>query len=161
MDKQFKTCWLLKDDIRGKESVFTSFTKAKESFNAIIAKGMDKYPYYSQPQEFTYIFHTDPFKEGVHVALLEYKKALEEEVVSEDLKAERIEALKAMHLIMQHMNNEEAYGDWICEGVPDEPQEDDFEYIAETDEEFFECEKVFEKILRYYIEDGLYFSRSR
>ena len=66
----------------------------------------------------------------------------------------RIKELKAMHNTMLHMNNESAYMDWIALGVPDEPNEDDFESIAESDEEFKDCTKWFLKVLANYYKDG-------
>ena len=66
----------------------------------------------------------------------------------------RIKELKAMHETMLHLNNECAYFDWIFLGVPDEPNEDDFESIAESDEEFKDCTKWFLKVLANYYKDG-------
>ena len=66
----------------------------------------------------------------------------------------RIKELKAMHETMLHLNNEGAYCDWIVLGVPDEPNEDDFESIAESDEEFKDCTKWFLKVLANYYKDG-------
>lgn len=67
----------------------------------------------------------------------------------------RIELLKAMHLIMQTMNNEEAYFAWI-NTMPDEPQEDDFEFIAGDEEELKECVQAFKRIFVAYQKDGIY-----
>lgn len=66
----------------------------------------------------------------------------------------RIKELKAMHETMLHLNNEYAYFDWTFLGVPDEPNEDDFESIAESDEEFKDCTKWFLKVLANYYKDG-------
>ena len=66
----------------------------------------------------------------------------------------RIKELKAMHETMLHLKNEGAYFDWIFLGVPDEPNEDDFESIAESDEEFKDCTKWFLKVLANYYKDG-------
>lgn len=66
----------------------------------------------------------------------------------------RIKELKAMHETMLHLNNEGAYFDWIVLGVLDEPNEDDFESIAESDEEFKGCTKWFLKVLANYYKDG-------
>lgn len=66
----------------------------------------------------------------------------------------RIRELKAMHETMLHLNNECAYFDWIFLAVPDEPNEDDFESIAESDEEFKDCTKWFLKVLANYYKDG-------
>lgn len=67
----------------------------------------------------------------------------------------RKDLLKAMHLLMQHMNNEDAYYNWIVTGVPDCPSEDDFESIAEDDEEFNETADLFMKIVHAYGKDGI------
>ena len=66
----------------------------------------------------------------------------------------RIKELKAMHETMLHLNNEGAYFHWIVLGVPDEPNEDDFESIAESDEEFKDCTKWFLKVLANYYKGG-------
>ena len=42
----------------------------------------------------------------------------------------RITVLKNCHEIMRHLNNEEAYFEWITDGVPDCPREEDFELLA-------------------------------
>ena len=59
-----------------------------------------------------------------------------------------------VHETMLHLNNEGAYCDWIVLGVPDEPNEDDFESIAESYEEFKDCTKWFLKVLANYYKDG-------
>ena len=64
----------------------------------------------------------------------------------------RIKELKAMHETMLHLKNKGAYFDWIV--LPDEPNEDDFESIAESDEEFKDCTKWFLKVLANYYKDG-------
>lgn len=49
---------------------------------------------------------------------------------------QRILKLKEMHKIMINISNEDYYFSWILTGVPDEPSEDDYEFIAENDEEY-------------------------
>lgn len=49
---------------------------------------------------------------------------------------QRVEALKAMHKLMTLSNDENLYMIWIQVGVPDCPYDDDFESIAEDDEEY-------------------------
>lgn len=68
----------------------------------------------------------------------------------------RIEVLKAMHLIMQSMNNEEAYWYWATYAVPDEPSEDDFESIAENKDEFDDCVNTFRRAMNLYGKDGIF-----
>ena len=60
----------------------------------------------------------------------------------------RIEQLKAMHSLMQNANDEEIYMTWITLGVPDEPHEDDFVYIAEDDDAYNECFDLFVRLIR-------------
>ncbi|WP_346961323.1 hypothetical protein [Clostridium sp.] len=48
----------------------------------------------------------------------------------------RVEALKSMHKLMELSNDEELYMVWVQEGVPDCPSDDDFESMAEDDEEY-------------------------
>ena len=69
---------------------------------------------------------------------------------------DRINLLKAMHEIMIHMNNEDAYWRWVILGVPDEPSEDDFRFIASDKESFNECVEHFTKVFLDYAEDGIY-----
>ena len=58
-------------------------------------------------------------------------------------KPTRVAQLKAMHDGMLNVNDEELYMTWIALGVPDEPTEDDFEWIAENDESYNECFDLF------------------
>lgn len=59
----------------------------------------------------------------------------------------RIQQLKEMHNLMISSNDETIYGRWICIGVPDEPSEDDFEYIALNNESYNECFDLFVKLI--------------
>ena len=40
--------------------------------------------------------------------------------------------------------------------MPDEPQEDDFEWFAEDEERYMELYLYFVKLLKRYVKDGLY-----
>lgn len=62
-------------------------------------------------------------------------------------KESRITQLKAMHELMINANDEDIYMRWIITGVPDEPTEGDFEYIAESDEEYNHCFDLFVKLI--------------
>lgn len=68
---------------------------------------------------------------------------------------DRTEVVKAMHLIMQSMNNEDAYFSWIYT-MPDCPDAEDFEFFASDEKEFDDLCDVFFKICRIYGKDGLY-----
>lgn len=67
----------------------------------------------------------------------------------------RFKNVKLMHDTMIDMNNESAYMTWIYE-MPDEPQEDDFEWFAEDEERYMELYDYFIKLLKRYAKDGLY-----
>lgn len=73
-----------------------------------------------------------------------------------ELIEERIEALKGMHTLMMHMNDEEAYYSWI-NWFPDEPQEEDFVDTAKDNELFSDIVNAFERITKSFICDGYYF----
>lgn len=58
----------------------------------------------------------------------------------------RIKQLKAMHELMLNANDEEIYMTWIYR-MPDCPTEEDFEDIAEDDEEYNACFNLFLKLI--------------
>ena len=61
------------------------------------------------------------------------------------------EIIKAMHTIVQGINDERAYyNDWIIYGVPDCPTEDDFKFIAEDDDSLTDTLKSFKRIIETY-----------
>ena len=62
------------------------------------------------------------------------------------VKETRIAQLKAMHKLMLNANDEGIYMTWICR-VPDCPMEEDFEEIADDDEEYNECFNLFVKLI--------------
>lgn len=68
-------------------------------------------------------------------------------IASWTLKA-RMSQLKAMHTIMCNTNDEDIYATWIITGVPDEPSEDDYEYIAMDDELYNECFDLFVELVK-------------
>lgn len=59
----------------------------------------------------------------------------------------RVIQLKLMHELMRNANDEEIYMTWIMTGVPDEPQEDDFEWIAEDDQAYEDCFDLFVRLI--------------
>ena len=67
----------------------------------------------------------------------------------------RIDLIRGMNAIVISMNNENAYMRWI-NIVPDQCDDDDLEYIAESDELFTETVQLFVKIMKWYLKDGLY-----
>ena len=68
---------------------------------------------------------------------------------------DRVETVKAMHKIVCRLNNENAYFSWI-NIVPDEPEEDDFEFIGNDDELFESAVISFKNIMVKYLKDGIY-----
>lgn len=57
-------------------------------------------------------------------------------VTHNDLIQLRIKLLKEMNAYIIEMGDEEIWMDWITLGVPDAPSEDDYEFIAENDDEW-------------------------
>ena len=68
---------------------------------------------------------------------------------------ERYQIAKVMHEIIRCMNNEDAYMEWI-DIVPDEPTDEDFREIAQSDMLFAETCKAIKSIFTEYAEDGLF-----
>lgn len=66
------------------------------------------------------------------------------------LKEMRVGFLRQMYeYIIYHIGDEGAYARWICL-VPDEPQEDDLEFIAEDDELWVDACVLFGKLAKEY-----------
>lgn len=59
----------------------------------------------------------------------------------------RIKALKMMNSAMEQIDNEELYYDgWLAYGVPDGATEDDYRFIAENEDDFYEMLELFIKL---------------
>ena len=71
---------------------------------------------------------------------------------------DRYNNLKAMHTIVCSLNNENAYYNHWIYNVPDCPQEDDFEFMAEEDEKelYNDTVECFLRLMKRYTKDGLY-----
>lgn len=65
-----------------------------------------------------------------------------------ELKKIRINLLKQMNEYICEMGDEEIWMDWITLGVPDEPSEDDYEFIAENDDEWNDICNLFGRLAR-------------
>lgn len=63
-------------------------------------------------------------------------------------KKARMSQLKAMHEVMINANDENIYMSWITCGVPDCPSDDDYEFIAEDDENYNEVVDLFIKLIQ-------------
>lgn len=57
-------------------------------------------------------------------------------VTHNDLIQLRKKLLKEMNTYIIEMGDEEIWMDWITLGVPDAPSEDDYDFIAENDDEW-------------------------
>ena len=62
------------------------------------------------------------------------------------VKESRIRQLKAMHQVVLEVGDEDIYDDWILL-VPDEPSEDDFMFMAESDGLYDECIDLFVSLM--------------
>ena len=69
-------------------------------------------------------------------------------VTHEELVQTRIKMLKEMNKYIIEMGDEEIWMDWITLGVPDEPSEDDYEFIAEDDDEWNNVCDLFGKLAK-------------
>ena len=65
-----------------------------------------------------------------------------------DMTALRIGFLKDMHNYIIDMGDEDIYEIWIEEGVPDEPNDEDFEFIASNDDDWREVCELFGKLVK-------------
>lgn len=59
----------------------------------------------------------------------------------------RLSQIKMMHQMMLTANDENIYSTWVCE-VPDEPSQDDFEYIAGNDDAYNEVCDLFAVLVK-------------
>ena len=66
----------------------------------------------------------------------------------------RMSILGKMHNYVKYViGDDEAYETWSMFAVPDEPDEDDLESIAEDDSLWAECARIFGKIVTAYEDD--------
>lgn len=66
----------------------------------------------------------------------------------------RVNQLKAMHKMLLTASLDEIYSEWIMEGIPDEPIEEDFINIAEDDDEYWRVVELFQLLVN---ERGFYY----
>ena len=59
----------------------------------------------------------------------------------------RIRILKKMHQYIINLDDEDIYSLWITLGVPDEPSEEDFKFISETDGLYFYICELFSTLI--------------
>ena len=59
----------------------------------------------------------------------------------------RVELLKGMHNYIIDIGDDFVYDIWIRDGVPDEPDDEIFEFIASNDDEWREICELFGKLV--------------
>ena len=62
------------------------------------------------------------------------------------LQKTRVELLKGMHAYIINMGDESIYETWILTGIPDCPDEEDFEFFATDDNEWVHICKLFGRL---------------
>lgn len=67
-------------------------------------------------------------------------------VTHNDLIQLRKKLLKEMNTYIIEMGDEEIWATWITLGVPDTPSEDDYDFIAENDDEWNDVCDLFGKL---------------
>ncbi len=67
--------------------------------------------------------------------------------MNEFVKEMRIKQLRLMHELMAQANDEGIYWTWSGVAVPDCPTDEDFESIAEDEENYNECFNAFVKLI--------------
>jgi hypothetical protein len=60
----------------------------------------------------------------------------------------KIELLKDMHNYILDMGDDLVYDIWIRDGVPDEPDDEIFEFIASNDDDWREVCELFGKLVK-------------
>lgn len=65
-----------------------------------------------------------------------------------DMTALRIKLLKDMHNYIIDMGDDLVYDRWIADGVPDEPDDEIFEFIASDDDDWREVCELFGKLIK-------------
>lgn len=65
-------------------------------------------------------------------------------------KEQRIQLLKEMNQYIIDLGDEEAYDTWFNLGVPDEPIESDYKFIAEDYEQWIYVCTLFGQLIKHY-----------
>lgn len=64
-----------------------------------------------------------------------------------ELIIERVKLLKQMNAYIINLGDEEIWMEWIMVGVPDEPCEEDYQYIAENDKDWIDICELFGQLI--------------
>lgn len=66
----------------------------------------------------------------------------------------RVQSLKAMYDVIEHLNNDNAYNLWLTIGVPVDPMLEELNKIANDDHLYNDILEHFMYVLRNYYMDG-------
>ena len=72
---------------------------------------------------------------------------------------ERADFVRSMNNIIIHLNDEDAYMNWI-QVVPDGATQDDFESIADDEELFDDVVYLFKDLMERYMKNGIYVGKT-
>lgn len=72
---------------------------------------------------------------------------------------ERADFVRSINNIMTHMNDENAYMEWI-QVVPDGATQEDFEAIADDEDLFDETVYLFKDLMERYMKNGIYIGKT-
>ena len=75
-------------------------------------------------------------------------------VTSKEMTKIKIDILKQMHKYILEMGDEEIYEAWVMGYVPDQPQEDDYEFIATDDNFWTETCEAFGRFVKLDIKEN-------
>ena len=84
---------------------------------------------------------------------------LELETKPDNVMKSRIRMLNGMDEIVRSAENEDLLEPWLMGGVPDAATEDDYESMAEDDEDFAHAVNLFLRLIPKINEDGIYLGR--
>lgn len=69
-------------------------------------------------------------------------------ITRDDIECTRFRLLRDMHRYIITLGDEEIYESWIMAGVPDEPSDEDFDWIASNDDEWIEVCGLFGRLVK-------------
>ena len=69
-------------------------------------------------------------------------------ITKEEIKKTRLQLAHEMHNYIFNLGNEDLWDFWTTYGIPDEPDEENFEIYAENAEDFKELCELFGKLIK-------------
>ncbi len=88
-------------------------------------------------------------------AKLEEMFGIKEETREYQVDDSKVELLKAMNRVVEVMNHEMAFEVWHSGWIPDEPIEDDFEFVANNERNYNACLSEFHDVIEMYGNSGI------